>query len=97
MPKLGTVMFFSKDGGQAFVWPDTPGEGPALLRRVDFPALWARIDVGSLLRYRLHKGGHRGVIASVCQIGTERLDPPVTAPGQAAPASADCWRDQSSA
>ena len=97
MSYLGTVMYFSKDGSHAFVWPDADGQGPALLRKVDFPLLWDRIEVGSILRYALRRGDMKGLVALVCQIGTERLDPPASAPDQAAPGSADCWRDQSSA
>lgn len=91
-------MYFSQDGSQAFLWPDTQEHGPALLRKSDFPTLWSRVNVGEILRFAVSDRPGVGIVQAVCQIGAERLDPPVLGCCDHAAASlSDCWRDQSSA
>lgn len=99
MSLLGTVMYFSPDGSHAFVWPDTPDCGPALLRKADFPALWGRVRVGEVLQFTVSETSGVGLVRTVSRIGAEALEPPVAAvqSGQAAASLSDCWRDQSCA
>ncbi len=97
MALLGTIMYISKDGTFAFIWPDASEHGPALLRREDFPDLWERIEVGEILRFVISGNDVRGTVSLVSQIGTERIDPPAIALDQAALGSSANWRDQSRA
>ena len=49
--RRGTILYFSQDGSIAHIWSDEPGTPLFRAREADFPELWQKLEVGTVVLF----------------------------------------------
>lgn len=47
-----TVLYFTPDKSEAFVWPEDQNTGLVVLRKSEFPEVWPRLQIGVRMDFR---------------------------------------------